>query len=124
VNRRTSARVVARLVARTNASVLVLADERGVPAAVIFPPDVLRLLIKSFGAEDAAVGDLLDEDNSRLGSVLRVEGTIDIDSLATRMAATRAQVAIVDGPGPPRFVLLPALLDALLANHDDAGPAE
>jgi hypothetical protein len=124
VNRRTPATVAARLVARTNAALLVLADERGVPAAVIFPPDVLRLLIRPVDGETATVGDLLDDDRSRLGSMLRVEGTIDIRELASRMAVAHAQVAIIDAPGSPRFVLLPNLLDAVLADRDDTGPSD
>jgi hypothetical protein len=124
VNRRTPAPVAARLVARTNAALLVLADENGVPAAVIFPPDVLRLLVESDDAEAFTVGDLLDDDRSRLGAVLRVDGSMEIAELAARMAAAHAQVAIVDGPGSPRFVLLPDLLDAVLAERDDLGPSD
>lgn len=125
VNRRTPAVVAARLIAKSRLGALVLADDDGTPAAVVAAPDVLRLLLREDGeasGEDrvATVGDLLDDDTTRVGAIVRIDARADLAEVALKMAATRAQIAVVDSdPRSPRFLLLPLVLDAVLAERDD-----
>jgi hypothetical protein len=80
-----------------------------VPAA-----EVLRLVVT--GAASATVGDLLDERKSSVAPILKIDAASPIEEAAERMAEARAAVAVVEGdPRAPRFVLLPVVLDALLA---------
>jgi hypothetical protein len=121
VNRRTSAVVAGRLVARGHLGALIVADDDGTPAAVVAPSDVLRLLLTADEGADT-VGTLLDDDRARVGPIVRVEPDAGLVEVATRMAAARAQVAVVDGdPRAPRFILLPLVIDAILAARDDIG---
>ena len=121
VNRRTPAVVAARLVARGHLGALVVADDDGAPAAVVAPSDVLRLLLTADEGTDT-VGTLLDDDRARIGPIVRIEPGAGLVEVATRMAASRAQVAVVEGdPRAPRFILLPLVIDAILAARDDIG---
>jgi CBS domain-containing protein len=125
VNRRTPAVVAARLIARSRLGALVLADDDGTPAAVISAPDVLRLLLRGSAhpgrdEAEATIGDLLDDDGARVGAIVRIDAEAALADVAMRMAAARAQVAVVDSdPRSPRFILLPLVLDAVLAARDD-----
>ncbi len=119
VNRRTPAVVAARLVARGHLGALVVAADDGTPAAVVAPADVLRLLLASAGGAETG-GTLLDDDRARIGPIVRIQPGAPLAEVATRMAASRAQVAVVDGdPRTPRFILLPLVIDAILAARDD-----
>lgn len=119
VNRRTSAIVAARLVARGHIGALVVADDDGTPAAVVAPSDVLRLLLAADG-EVETIGTLLDDDRARVGPIVRISPSAQLADIATRMAAARTHVAVVDGdPRTPRFILLPLVIDAILAERDD-----
>lgn len=121
VNRRTPAVVAARLVARGHLGALIVADDDGTPAAVVAPADVLRLLLAPDGGAET-VGALLDDDDARVGPIVQFEPGATLTEVAARMAATRAQVAVVDGdPRSPRFILLPLVIDAMLAARDDVG---
>lgn len=121
VNRRTPAVVAARLVARGHLGALVVADDDGSPAAVVAPSDVLRLLLTADEGSDT-MGTLLDDDDARVGPIVRIDPGAGLIEVATRMAASRAQVAVVDGDSrAPRFILLPLVIDAILAARDDIG---
>jgi hypothetical protein len=64
----------------------------------------------------ATVGDLLDERKSSVAPILKIDAASPIEEAAERMAEARAAVAVVEAdPRAPRFVLLPVVLDALLA---------
>lgn len=125
VNRLTPAVVAARLIAKSRLGALVLADDDGTPAAVIAAPDVLRLLLRDTAETPAdgrvpTIGDLLDDDTTRVGAIVRVDAHADLADVALMMAATRAQIAVVDSdPRSPRFLLLPLVLDAVLAARQD-----
>jgi CBS domain-containing protein len=125
VNRRTPAVVAARLIAKSRLGAVVLADDDGTPAAVVAAPDILRLLLREEAADDengATIGNLLDDDGARIGSILRIDAGADLAEVAVRMSAARAQIAVVDSdPRSPRFILLPLVLDAVLATRDDGG---
>jgi CBS domain-containing protein len=121
VNRRTSAVVAARLVARGHVGALVVADDDGSPAAVVAPSEVLRLLLTADEGADT-VGTLLDDDRARIGPIVQIDPDAGLVEVATRMAASRAHVAVVNGdPRSPRFILLPLVIDAILAARDDIG---
>ena len=121
VNRRTPAVVAARLVARGHLGALVVADDDGSPAAVVAPADVLQLLLTADEGADT-VGTLLDDDSARIGPIVRIEPGAGLIEVATRMAASHAQVAVVDDDArAPRFILLPLVIDAILAARDDIG---
>jgi CBS domain-containing protein len=114
VNRKTPAVVAARLIAHAGFAALVLADDDGRPTSLVPAAEVLRLVVK--GAASATVGDLLDERKSSVAPILKIDAASPIEEAAERMAEARAAVAVVEAdPRAPRFVLLPVVLDALLA---------
>jgi CBS domain-containing protein len=119
VNRKTSAVVAARLIARAGFAALVLADDDGRPASLVPAADVLRLVVRD-GEGSATVADLLDDRKSSVAPIPRVDAGASLEEAASRMAASGAAVAVVDAdPRAPRFVLLPVVLDALLATRAD-----
>ena len=132
VNRRTPAVVAARLLARTQPAGLVVSDDSGSPIAVLTSSDVLRLLLpsSSFLSEESwktagerTVGELIDTRGS-LADIPHVDTDASLEELAASMIRGRTEIATVDGSSRgPRFVTLPALLNAILAASGDDGAA-
>ena len=119
VNRKTPVVVAARLIAHAGYAALVLADDDGRPASLVPAADVLRLLLKGDPGA-ATVGDLLDDRKAAVAPIPRIDAEAPLEEAASRMAVSRATVAVVDAdPRAPRFVLLPVVLDALLAMGAD-----
>lgn len=135
VGRDTTALEGARLIATEKLAGLVVADTNGVPVAVVSAVDVLGLMVPGYiledmslagvfdeqGAEDMwghagehTIGEILDDDEDRLFDLLTVDADATILELAAHMADARAQVALVKGSGPPQFVRLPVVMDAIL----------
>lgn len=137
VGRDTTAVAAAKIIAHGERVSLVVADAAGRPVAVVSAVDLLRILIPRYllgdaslaamfderGADevwaetgDRTIGELLDDDESRVLTLLRVDGDATVLEAAAQFAQERAVVAVVDGmPGAePRFVMLPALLEAIL----------
>ena len=132
-----SALAAAQIIARDSRASIVVADARGKPEAVISAVDVLRALVPRYvlgdvslaavfdekGADEVwnevpvqTIGELIDDEESRVLSILEVEPDATLLDVAAQMAQERAVVAVVKGPktDPPKFVTLPALLDAVL----------
>lgn len=145
VNRKTPAVVAARLIARKHLSGLVVADDAGHPVAVISSADVLGLMVPNYvlddmslagvldeagseemwsGANERVIGELLDDDGVKARDILHVDNDATLIELAALMVDAHAQIAVVDGAeGGPRFVTLPALMDAILVACGDDGAA-
>jgi CBS domain-containing protein len=132
-----SALAAAQIIARDSRASIVVADARGKPEAVISAVDVLRALVPRYvlgdvslaavfdekGADEVwdevpiqTIGELIDDEESRVSSILEVEPDATLLDVAAQMAQERALVAVVKGPksDPSKFVTLPALLDAVL----------
>jgi CBS domain-containing protein len=145
INRRTPAVVAARLIARNHLADLVVADDAGTPVAVVSSSDVLGLMLPAYalddmslaevldeagseelwaGAGERIIGDLLDDDRVTVGGILHVDHDATMVQLAARLVGARARIAVVDGAEEgPRFITLPALMDAVLAVRGDDGAA-
>lgn len=139
VNRLTPAVVAARLVARWHGSGLVVADDTGIPVAVLSAPDVLALLVSEPVDDDLVItgrrnehsaevvsahliGDLLDAESLGLRELPHVDSGATLAELATTMISANAQIAAVDGGSAGyRFVTLPAVMNAVLALSGDDG---
>lgn len=136
ITRSTSAIEAARIIAADRLAGLVIADDSGVPVAVVSAADVLGLLVPGYimsdlslagvfdelGAQDVWAGsaqrtiaELLDDSGVRKHDLLTVDATATLVELAAQMADVRAQIALVRGTeGDPRFVLLPDVMDAII----------
>ncbi|MBX3092585.1 MAG: hypothetical protein KF801_08770 [Cryobacterium sp.] len=137
VDRDTSAVAAAQIIARDSRATIVVAGPDGQSLAAISAVDVLRALVPRYimddlslaavyderGADEAwhdvpdrTIGDLLNDDESRILDILEVGPDDTLLSVAARMADTRAVIALVKGmPGDTvKFVTLPALLDAVI----------
>jgi CBS domain-containing protein len=137
VDRHTSAADAARQIADGQLPGLVVADDRGIPVTVISAVDVLRLLVPDYiledmalagvfderGAEDVwsegsrrVIGDLLDDQETRMSDILRVDADATLVEVAAEMVDARAQIAVLHGSAEsePRFVVLPAVMEAVL----------
>lgn len=137
VDRDTSAQAAAQIIARDSRAGIVVADADGRPRAVLSAIDVLRALVPRYvmddmslagvldekGADevwldvpDRTVGEILDDNESRVFDILEVEPDDTLLEVAARMADARTLVALVKGePGvAAKFVTLPAVLDAVL----------
>lgn len=146
VNRKTPAVVAARLIARKHLAGLVVADDAGTPVAVISSSDVLGLMVPGYllddlslagvlddagseelwaGAGERVIGELLDDDGVRIHDILHVAHDATVIELAAQLADSDAQIAVVDETDEgPRFITLPALMDAILVVCGDDGAAE
>lgn len=137
VDRGTSALVAAQIIARDSRASIVVADANGKPAAVISAVEVLRVLVPRYILDDLSlaavfdekgadevwgdvpertIGELLDDDDSRVLSILEVDADATLLEVAAQMAHDRVVIAVVKGSGgtAPKFVTLPAVLDAVL----------
>jgi CBS domain-containing protein len=88
VTRTTPALEAARLIAQHGLSGLVVADETGVPVAVIPGTQVLKLVVPRFVREDASLAHVYDEAGAdEVCAVLRdktVAALLDSDEIETR----------------------------------------
>lgn len=137
VDRDMSALDAAQIIARDSRPGIVVADAKGKPEAVISAVDVLRALVPRYvlgdvslaavfdekGADEVwrevpipTIGELIDDEESKVLGILEVEPNATLLDVAARMGQERALVAVVKGDTaePLKFVTLPALLDAVL----------
>ncbi|HNP15502.1 MAG: hypothetical protein KF739_03230 [Cryobacterium sp.] len=137
LDRDTSVVSAAQIIARDSRASIVVANAEGVPAAAISAVDVLRVLVPRYVMDDVSlaavfdekgadevwrdvpsrtIGELVDDDESRVLDILDVDPDDTLLAVAARMADARAVIALVKGEPdqPARFVTLPAVLDAVL----------
>ncbi len=146
VDRGMSALAAAQIIARDSRASIVVADARGKPEAVISAVDVLRALVPSYLLDDVSlaavfdekgadevwagvppqtIGELIDDEESRVLGILEVESTATLLDVAAQMCQERALVAVVKGVvnEKSKFVTLPAVLDAVLhTRHRASAP--
>jgi CBS domain-containing protein len=142
VKRTTSALVAARLIAKKHLAGLVVTDEAGAPVAIVSSSDVLRLMIPTYVMDDVAlssvfdekgaeemwahvnehtVGELFDNRKVNVRDVLHVPHDATLVEVAAKMVDAHVQIAVVDGAADePRFITLPAVMDAILTFCTDA----
>ena len=137
VDRETSVVTAAQIIARDSRASIVVANAVGHPVAAIAAIDVLRVLVPRYVMDDVSlaavfdekgadevwrdvpertIGELVDDDESRVLDILEVEPDDTLLEVAARMADARAVVALVKGASGEslKFVTLPAVLDAVL----------
>jgi hypothetical protein len=137
VDRTTTAVAAARLIASDDLAALIVADDHGMPTAVIAAVDVLGLLVPEYVIEDIALagvfddrgseevwakgarrdlGELLDDVGIRVHDILTVDSDATIVEVAARMVDAHAHIAYVadSSSQEPAFVLLPTVMDAIL----------
>ena len=145
VERGMSALAAAHIIARDSRASIVVADAHGKPAAVISAVDVLRALMPRYVLDDVSlaavfdekgadevwsevpvqtIGELIDDEESRVLKILEVDSDATLLDVAAHMAQERTLVAMLRGVAgeTPKFVTLPAVLDAVLHlgfNGDD-----
>jgi CBS domain-containing protein len=144
VQRTTSALVAARLIAKKKLSALVVADEAGAPVGIVSSADVLRLMLPGYVMDDVAlasvfdekgaeevwaaasthtIGELLDNHAVNVRDMLHVPHDATLIEVAAKLVDEHAQIAVVDGASDvPRFVTLPAVMDAILTFCTDEAP--
>ena len=137
VRRETTALEAARLIARERLVGLVVADDAGIPVAVVSSADVLRLMIPGYVLDDLSlagvldeagademwsrinertIGDLLDDDGVNVRDITRIDADANLIEMAAMMIDAHAQIAIVGSPAPDsRFITLPPVMDAIVA---------
>ena len=143
VDRNTSARLAARIIARDSRASIIVADGTGKPAAVISAVEVLRVLVPRYILDDISlaavfdekgadevwgdvpertIGELLDDDDSRVLGILEVDADATLLEVAAQMAHDRAVIAVVKGSNAsaPKFVTLPAVLDRSVPGQENA----
>jgi CBS domain-containing protein len=142
VQRSTSALVAARLIAKKHLAGLVVTDEVGAPVAIVSSSDVLRLMIPSYVMDDVALASVFDEQGAEemwshvndhtigelfenravnVRDVLHVPHDATLVEVAAKMVDSHVQIAVVDGAADaPRFITLPAVMDAILTFCSDA----
>jgi CBS domain-containing protein len=145
VNRKTPSAVAARLLAKNHLAGLVVADDAGTPVAIISSSDVLGLMVPGYvredlslaavldeagseelwaGAGERVLGEILDDDDVKVRDIVHVDHDATIVEVAVRLIRARAPIAVVDGTDEgPRFITLPALMDAILVICGDDGAA-
>ncbi len=143
VDRSSSASDAVRLIADNDLIGLVVADEHGVPRAVVSAIDIARLMLPRYIRDDLSlanvvgdsgvldlwdeidgrtIGDVLDDDEVKARAILTLEPDATLVEAAARMVDARTQVArVVDDRGSEHgFVTLPRILDAFVAAVDEA----
>jgi len=141
VDRSTPALDAVRLIAEQDLVGLVIAEADGHPSAVVSSVDVVRYMLPGYllddlsltntvgdvgledlrqGLEGRTIGDLIDDSDVAVRSVLVLPADAGPVEMAARMVDARTQVALVHDPSrsEPAFVTLPGLLDALVAHWD------
>lgn len=138
VDRDTTAVDAARLIADGRLAGLVIADKSGDRVALVSAIDVLGLLVPGYVLDDMALagvfddiadeevwahaerrklGELVDDDSVRIRDILRIDADATLIEVAAQMADARTHIAQVRSPepGPPGFLLLPTVMEAILA---------
>lgn len=141
VDRSTPALDAVRLIADQDLVGLVIAEADGHPSAVVSSIDVVRYMLPGYllddlsltntvgevglddlhqGLQGRTIGDLVDDSDVSVRSVLVVPPDAGPIEIAARMVDARTQVALIDDPSrsEPAFVTLPGLLDAVVARWD------
>ncbi len=144
VDRHTPALKAAGLIAAADAGGLIVANSQGEPVGVVASVDILRLLLPNYLRDDmslAAVvdekgseemwttaanrtlGELIDDDAVRMPDLVAVDADATIVEIAAQMADARVRVVLVRGPRgtAPRFVTLPAVMDAIVRFATQSG---
>lgn len=139
VDRTTPALDAVRLIADRDLVGLVVAETDGHPSSVVSSLDVVRYLLPGYllddlsltntvgdigledlrqGLDGRTIGDLIDDADITVRSVLVVPDDAGPVEIAARMVAARTQVALVQmaEAAEPLFVTLPGLLDAIVAH--------
>lgn len=141
VRRHTTALDAARVIARDHLAGLVVADDNGRPVAVVSSADVLGLMVPGYVLDDLSlagvldesgademwtriaertIGELLDDGGVSVREILRVDADANLVEMAALMVDAHAQIAVVRGTSDePRFVTLPAVMDAILTAYGD-----
>lgn len=145
VDRSTPALDAVRLIAERDVVGLVVAEADGHPSSVVSSVDVVRYLLPGYllddlsltntvgdvgledlrqGLEHRTIGDLVDDADVTVRSVLVVPDDAGPVEIAARMVDARTQVALVQDAHAtePVFVTLPGLLDAVVAHWDAEHP--
>jgi CBS domain-containing protein len=139
VRRETTALEAARLIARERLAALVVADDAGVPVAVVSSADVLGLMVPGYVLDDMSlagvldeagademwtrigertIGDLLDDDSVNVREITQIDADANLVEVAAMMVDTHSQIAVVGRPTPEAcFVTLPTVMDAIVAAH-------
>lgn len=140
VDLHTPALDAARMIAGERLAVLVIADASGRPSSLVSAIDVLGLLIPSYLRDDRflsgvldengsdevwaearrrTIGELVEDDAVDVHDIVAVEPDATLVEVAALMAEERTSVALViRGDGPPRFVTLPTVMEAILGLAD------
>ena len=144
VDRNTQALKAANLIAVDDAGGLIVANLEGQPVGVVAAVDILRLLLPGYlrddmslaavvdekGAEEMwttaanrTLGELIDDDAVRMPELIEVDADATIVEIAAIMADARAYVVLVRAPKSekPKFVTLPAVMDAIVTFAKAAG---
>ena len=141
VQRNTTAIEAARLIARDRLAALVVANDGGTPVAVLSSADVLGLMVPGYVLDDMSlagvldeeganemwgradqrtIGELLDDDGVSVRDILRIDADANLVEVAAIMVDAHAQIAAIKGSAnEPRFITLPAVMDAILAASGD-----
>lgn len=142
-----SALAAAQIIARDSRATIVVANQAGRPEAVLSAVDVLRALMPRYVLDDASlaavfdekgadevwrevkvqtIGELIDDEESRVMGILVVDADATLLDVAAQMAQERALVAVVKGQQgeSPKFVTLPTVLDAVLHSGFSSGDAD
>jgi len=144
VQRGTTAREAARLIADGIRIGLVIADEAGVPEATVSATDVLRLMLPGYVLDDFSlahvlgetdseevwehleqrtIGELVDDDDVPLHDLVVVNADDTLLEIAAAMAEAKSQLALVGpvGPGEAALISLPAVVSAILRADEARG---
>ncbi len=136
VQRHTTALKAAKLIARKRLAGLVVANEEGIPVAVVSSADVLGLMVPGYvlddmslagvldeaGAEEMwtrinerTIGELLDDDGVNVREITRIDADANLVEMAATMVDAHAEIAMVGEPKPKsRFITLPAVMEAIV----------
>jgi len=139
VRRETTAIEAAELIAKGRLAGLVVADEEGLPRAIINSSDVLRLMVPGYmladlslaGVLDEAgsdemwarinertIGDMLDDNDVTVKDITHVDPDANLVEIAATMVDAGVEIAMVGEASPASaFVSLPAVMDAIVAAY-------
>jgi CBS domain-containing protein len=136
VRRHTTALKAAKLIARERLAGLVVANDEGLPVAVVSSADVLGLMVPGYVLDDMSlagvldeagademwtrinertIGELLDDEGVNVREITRIDEDANLVEMAAMMVDAHAEIAVVGTPGPKsRFITLPAVMDAIV----------
>ncbi|MDQ6753705.1 MAG: CBS domain-containing protein [Actinomycetota bacterium] len=145
VRRETTAVEAGRLIAEGSLVGLVVANNDGVPVAILSAVDVLQLMLPDYVLDDPwlagvfdekgggelwehlderTIGELMDDDGVTVRGILTIEPDDTLIEIAARMVDARTQIARVSGSAndAPTFVTLPSVMSAILGYWAGTGP--